>query len=304
VTSINMANEKVCVFVRAYNASKYINECLDSLINQDFPSEIYIKILYDKGSSDNTLDYLEKYIKYHNTQSNRYIEIIQHEHCSPFRSLLLGMSMFCDKYDYFSILDYDNLYENLYVSKAVEALKLSKSDFLYSDLVVFMNDLNNIKEKSVSPNIKSKRLLKYLIKSKRLLKYLILNGTYIDGNAIFMTKNGCNTIKLKLVDLSSPTYDWIFEDDTMGALALYHLNFVKLNGNFVFYRIHESNITYGKNNLKKTILNMNRRILTYSSFGTLLKDKMNLTQKLIYLFFFIRYVFISNFRFIFKKRTE
>jgi len=163
VTSINMANEKVCVFVRAYNASKYINECLDSLINQDFPSEIYIKILYDKGSSDNTLDYLEKYIKCHNTQSNRHIEIIQHEHCSPFRSLLVGLSMFCDKYDYFSILDYDNLYENQYISKAVETLKSSKSDFLYSDLVFFMNDLNNIKEKSASLNIKSKRLLKYLI---------------------------------------------------------------------------------------------------------------------------------------------
>ena len=291
MTSINMANEKVCVFVRAYNASKYINECLDSLINQDFPSEIYIKILYDKGSSDNTLDYLEKYIKYHNIPSNRHIEIIQHEHCSPFRSLLVGLSMFCDKYDYFSILDYDNLYEDQYISKAVETLKLSKSDFLYSDLVLFMNDLNNIKGKSASPSIKS----------KRLLKYLILAENFIDGNTIFMTKNGCNTIKSKLVDLSLPTYDWIFEDYTMGVLALYYLNFIKLNGNFVFYRIHESNITFGENNLKKTILNMNRIILTYSSFGTLLKDKMNLTQKLVYLFFFTLQVFISNFRFIFKK---
>jgi glycosyltransferase involved in cell wall biosynthesis len=297
VTSINLANEKVCVFVRAYNASKYINECLDSLIGQDFSSEIYIKILYDKGSSDNTLDYLEKYIKYNNTQSNRYIEIIQHEHCSPFRSLLIGMKMFCDRYDYFSILDYDNLYDNQYVSKAIETLKMSKSDFLYSNPVTIMGDLNNIGEKL----LKNRSIN---IKSKKLLKYLIFKGNFIDGNTIFMTKDGCNTIKSKLVELSSPTSDWIFEDYAIGAVALYHLNVTTLKGNYIYYRIHESNITCGNNNFKKYKLNMDRNILTYSSFGILLRDRLNLVQKLIYLFFFSLNVFISSTKFIFKKRIK
>jgi glycosyltransferase involved in cell wall biosynthesis len=295
VTSNTSAKEKVCVFVRAYNASKYIDECLDSLINQDFSSEIYIKLLYDEGSTDNTLEYLERYVKYHNNQSNRHIEIIQHEHCSPFRSLLNGIIMFHDRYDYFSILDYDNLYNNQYISKAVETLKLSKSDFLYSNPIVIVGDLNHIQGKLLKTAL-------FNIKSKRKLKYIILRGNFIDGSTIFMTKEGCKTIVSKLVDLSSPTYDWIFEDYAIGAVALYYLNFTRLEGNFIYYRIHESNITAGNKKLKKVKLNMDRTILTYSSFEILLGDKMNLAQKLIYLFFFNLSLFIWSSRFIFRKR--
>jgi len=290
IISNPLANEKVCVFVRAYNASKYIDECLDSLINQDFSSEIYIKILYDKGSSDDTLNHLERYIKYHNIQNNRNLEIIQHEHCSPFRALLNGMIMFCDKYDYFSILDYDNLYNNKYISKAIEALKSTKSDFLYSNPIVIIGNLNNIRGKLVETAL-------FNIKSKRKLKYIILRNNFIDASTIFMTKEGCKAIKSKLIYLSSPTFDWIFEDWAIGALALYYLSFTRLEGTFVYYRIHESNITVGKSNLEKDIFNFNRGILTISSFQILLKDKMNNTQKIHYLISFSRVIlrqFLSN----------
>jgi len=277
--------KKVCVFVRAYNASKYIGECLDSIINQNYPYEIYIKILYDKGSEDNTLETLERYVENLSNRENRFIEIIQHEHCSPFRSLLnYGIVKFYDKYDYFSILDYDNLYNDQYISKAVETLKLSKSDFLYSNPVVIVGDLSHIKGKLIESAL-------FNIKSRSRLKNIILRGNFIDGNTIFTTKEGCNLIRSKLIELSSPTYDWIFEDYSIGILGLYYLNFTKLEGDFVYYRVHESNITYGNKELKKNISNFNRSILTMSSFLVLLKDKMNVAQKLYYSLFFSLAVF-------------
>jgi len=277
--------EKVCVFVRAYNASKYITECLDSIINQNCPCEIYIKVLYDKGSQDNTLEILEKYVENFSNIECRFIEIIQHEHCSPFRSLLnYGIVRFYDKYDYFSILDYDNLYNIHYISRALETLKMSKGDFLYSNPVVMQGDINHIKHKHVQG-------LYFNTKSHRTLRNIILMQNFIDGNAILMTKDGCNVIKSKLTDLSSPTYDWIYEDYAIGAVALHYLRFTRLEDSYVYYRVHESNITSGDKGFEKDILNFNRLLLTKSSFLILLKDKMNVTQRLYYSLFFSLEVF-------------
>ncbi len=37
--------------VPVYNVEDYLSECVDSLLNQDVPSELYEIILYDDGST-------------------------------------------------------------------------------------------------------------------------------------------------------------------------------------------------------------------------------------------------------------
>ena len=44
----------VSVVVPAFNQEKYIARCIRSLINQDFPQELYQIIVVDDGSTDNT----------------------------------------------------------------------------------------------------------------------------------------------------------------------------------------------------------------------------------------------------------
>lgn len=39
----------------------YLSECVDSLLNQDVPSELYEIILYDDGSTDGSLRIAQKY---------------------------------------------------------------------------------------------------------------------------------------------------------------------------------------------------------------------------------------------------
>jgi glycosyltransferase involved in cell wall biosynthesis len=48
-----------------YNASKYIGNCLDSLINQDIPKEDYEIIVMDDGSTDDSIEIVSSYILGH-----------------------------------------------------------------------------------------------------------------------------------------------------------------------------------------------------------------------------------------------
>ena len=53
--------QRVSVIVPVYNVEDYLSECVDSLLNQDVPSELYEIILYDDGSTDGSLRIAQKY---------------------------------------------------------------------------------------------------------------------------------------------------------------------------------------------------------------------------------------------------
>lgn len=58
---------KLSILIPMYNASKYIGNCLDSLLNQDIPKMEYEIIIMDDGSTDNSVDVVNTYIlKNHN----------------------------------------------------------------------------------------------------------------------------------------------------------------------------------------------------------------------------------------------
>lgn len=58
---------KLSILIPMYNASKYIGNCLDSLLNQDIPKGDYEIIIMDDGSTDNSVDIVNTLIlKTHN----------------------------------------------------------------------------------------------------------------------------------------------------------------------------------------------------------------------------------------------
>lgn len=61
VTYIN--NTLITVIVAVKNEERYIEKCLLSLINQDFPHELYQIVVIDGMSTDRTIDIVEKYKK-------------------------------------------------------------------------------------------------------------------------------------------------------------------------------------------------------------------------------------------------
>ena len=54
-----MAEIKMSIIVPAYNAEKYLERCLDSLVNQDLSSKDYEVIVINDGSTDKTLPILK-----------------------------------------------------------------------------------------------------------------------------------------------------------------------------------------------------------------------------------------------------
>lgn len=55
-----MSEKKVSILVSNFNYGRYLEECLDSILNQDYKNiEI---ILYDDGSTDNSKEILQKYL--------------------------------------------------------------------------------------------------------------------------------------------------------------------------------------------------------------------------------------------------
>ena len=52
---------KISIIIPAYNAEKYIRECFDSIVNQDYRD--YEVIVINDGSTDNTLEICKFYEK-------------------------------------------------------------------------------------------------------------------------------------------------------------------------------------------------------------------------------------------------
>ena len=75
-------SELVSVIIPVYNSEKYLEECLESIINQTYPNIEIIAV--DDGSEDSSLDILEQY-------SNK-IDVYSQQNQGLASSLNLGIS--------------------------------------------------------------------------------------------------------------------------------------------------------------------------------------------------------------------
>ncbi|MGP6208045.1 glycosyltransferase [Cuniculiplasma sp. SKW3] len=266
-------NVDVCVFIRAYNSQKFIKEAINSVFNQNFNGNIFLKILYDEGSTDDTYSVITD-ISVKLQKGGFDIEVIKHPHASPFRALLnYGFKNFVESYDYFSILDYDCFWDVNYIAMASHTI--GKNDFLYSNPIIIDELSRKIGVMGHIPSILDKRFL---------LRYIILFRNFIDANGIFMSKSCAKLVISKLDLLSSKTFDWIFEDWIIGAIGLYFCTVKKMDQNLVYYRLHSLNTTAGNRIASQNMTNSNRDILSTVSLKVVLTEKMNLPEQIAYLF--------------------
>ena len=52
---------KFSIIVAAYNVAEYLGECIESLVSQNFPDSEYEVLIVDDGSTDDSLNILNKY---------------------------------------------------------------------------------------------------------------------------------------------------------------------------------------------------------------------------------------------------
>ena len=120
---------KVSIIVPIYNSSKYLNKCLDSILNQTY-NNIEI-ILINDGSTDNSLDIIEKY-----QEKNKNISIYDITNHGQGYARNLGIKN--SHGDYIMFVDSDDYVDKDIVSKLIN--NIGDSDISVCDMFEVVND--------------------------------------------------------------------------------------------------------------------------------------------------------------------
>ena len=145
---------KISVIMPVYNAEKYLNKCLDSIINQTIGFNNIELIIINDGSTDNS----EKIIKsYQDKYKN--IKYIYQQNCGQATSRNVGLSKASSEYVTFVDSD-DYIDKNMFKKLYNEAIKY-KLDIVTCDLAKIRNDkIFEIKSRLSNDEIKNYILTK------------------------------------------------------------------------------------------------------------------------------------------------
>ena len=135
--------ELISIIIPIYNASKYLHECLDSIINQTYDNlEI---ILINDGSIDNSKDICEEY-----TKNNKRIKLYNQKNSGPSKARNKGLSLAKGKYIIF--IDADDYIELDMIEKMYALAQIK-------DLDLVICSYNEIMDNDViKKNIETKEL--------------------------------------------------------------------------------------------------------------------------------------------------
>ena len=125
--------KKVAVLLSTYNGDKYLNELIDSVLNQKgVIVDIYIR---DDGSSDDTHNILESYELHNN------IFIFREDNIGYAKSFWKLLSM-VDEYDYYAFCDQDDIWLENKLFMAVNVIEHENCNkpILYTSRVVSVNN--------------------------------------------------------------------------------------------------------------------------------------------------------------------
>ena len=126
---------KVSVIIPVFNVEDYLEECLDSVVNQTF-DDIEI-ICVNDGSTDNSLDILNNY----SNKDNR-IKVFTQENKRQGAARNLGLNKSVGDYIYF--IDSDDYLELNTIEMLYENAVLNNSDIVVSKIARFNDDSDKI----------------------------------------------------------------------------------------------------------------------------------------------------------------
>ncbi len=126
---------KVSVIIPVYNTERYLQECLDSVVNQTL-RDIEI-ICVDDGSTDGSSDILRDY-----QSKDERITILKQEKTNAGAARNLGLSIATG--DYLSFLDSDDFFELTMLEQMYACAKNRNADIVVCEMKVFHEDSNAI----------------------------------------------------------------------------------------------------------------------------------------------------------------
>ena len=218
---------KLHILLATYNSAEFLQEQLDSILNQDYQD--FSLLIRDGGSTDSTLAQIDRYCK-------KYPEKI-HFLCSGRASALENFSLLLQESDADVIMfsDHDDIWKKDKISKTLQAyLELEKRYSADTPLLVFTDsEVVNSRAQQLSPS-----MLKFqnLNPGDFDLNHLIVQNT-MSGNTMLLNK----ALQKKILPIPSTAVmhdHWI----ALSAAVLGKIAF--LDEATLLYRQHANNI-YG-----------------------------------------------------------
>ena len=217
----------VSVVIPVYNSEKYLEECLDSILNQTYENIEVIAI--DDGSADSSLDVLKKY-------SNK-IQVFSQENHGLASSLNLGISKIKGKWLKWFSPD-DVMYPYTIQTLVDEAKKHSDNTILYSNWNI-INDTGDILREFQESNYNELSAFEYNVR--------LLDGQQINVNTTLIPTHLFERCKIRELD-DPVTIDYDF---FLRSTLLYGTKFHLISKPLAKYRIHTDQLSH--KNISKTL---------------------------------------------------
>lgn len=211
----------ISVLVCNYNYGKYIEETLDSILAQTYPSlEV---VIVDDGSSDNSVEIIKKYIKNHKDRSLTLKAKKQNQGICFARNDAIDLA----KGDYLIFLDSDDTLPAEYIAEMYKTIVKQKADVVYGDVAAFGAE----KYRTNYPQFDPLELMKRnYINVTSLIRRSALKGHRFDE---------------KLNRKTHEDYDfWL-------GLSLMGIKFVKAENVYLNYRIQKASRNANHLNMKE-----------------------------------------------------
>ena len=124
---------KISFIVPVFNVEKYLSQCIDSIIEQNYNNlEV---ILINDGSSDSSPIICDEYVK----KDNR-IKVIHRSNQGPSSARNFGIEIATG--DYVCFLDSDDFWENAKLEDIMDSLRKSQSDMMVIPIVSYFEEQN------------------------------------------------------------------------------------------------------------------------------------------------------------------
>lgn len=231
--------KKVSVIVPVYNVEKYLDRCLESLVNQTL-SDIEIIVIND-GSKDSSLDIINKYLKNYKDK----MKLIDQKNCGISVARNNGIKIAQGKY--LGFVDSDDFVDVSMFEKLYNSIEKSKSDIVVCNYLKYQ-DKNNILKIDVVKNVHSDNIYKS--------PDMINSIDYAPWNKLY---------KRELFDNIEFPVNKKYEDlNTILKVFLNAKSISTLNSYLYFYRVNELGETLTINNKVGDILFIIDDLLKYS----------------------------------------
>ena len=217
----------VSIVIPVYNSEKYLEECLDSILNQTYENIEIIAI--DDGSEDSSLDILKKY--------SDKIHIFSQENQGLASSLNLGISKLKGSWLKWFSPD-DVMYPYTIETLVDETKKHSKDTILYSNWNIIDDAGSTLREFQES-SYNELSAFQYNVR--------LLDGQQINVNTTLIPTHLFERCKIR--DLDEPVA--IDYDFFLRSALLYGTKFFSISKPLIKYRIHTNQLSH--KNISKTL---------------------------------------------------